>query len=136
MATFLYTWKDFEDEDLAKTTICLPSKDSKSHDSLNVLELTMQGIAIEDSGVTIESVDVSLLKILYLEMVMTGDSYREMKKGKLKEKAFPKSNLKPKYHMLCDFFQKVFLSHSNTFDSVTLYKFRMVVAVIRNLDIN
>lgn len=95
-ASFLYTWKDSKDGDLAKATICLPSKNPNSHEPLNILDLIMHAFAIEDSGITIESVDVSLLKTLYLEMVMTGDSYGEMEKGKLKEKAFPKSNLKPK----------------------------------------
>lgn len=38
--------------------------------------------------------------------------------------------------MFYDFVQKVFLCNSGTFDSVTLYKFRMMVAMIQNLNIN
>lgn len=136
IAAFLYTWKDSENGDLAKATIFLPLQDPKSFQCLNILDLILQGFALEDSGVTIESVDVSLLKTLYLEMVMIRDFYGEMENGKVKEKAFPKNNLKPKYRLLCNFGQKVFLSHSGTFNSITPYKFSMMVAVVRNLDIN
>lgn len=96
----------------------------------NVLELITQGFGLEDSGATIEFIDISLLKLLYPEMVMTGGSYGEMEKGKLNEKGFHKSNLKPQYRLLCDLVQKVFLSHSSTYDIVTPYKFRIMVAMI------
>lgn len=121
---------------MSKDTITLPSQNPSSVLHLSILDLILQGFTLENVSVTIKSIDAFLLKSLNLEMMMTGDSYGEMVKGKLKEGAFPRSNLKLKCRLLCDFMQKVFLSHSCTFDYVTPYKFKMMVVIVLNLEVN
>lgn len=43
----------------------------------------MHGFGLEDSGITIESVNISLLKTIYPEIVMIGDSYGKMEKREI-----------------------------------------------------
>lgn len=51
-------------------------------------------------------------------------------------KAFHHHYLQPEFQILCDFVQKVFLSHQGTFETVTPQKFQNMVAVIMKLDVN
>lgn len=125
VANFFYNWRKASRLENISVHLSTPSGGGP----VNVHSLILHTFDLEDKGL-----------IVNLDEITPEDRQKVFRQitGNLEftPKAFSRQCLKPEYRILCDYVQKVFLSHQGTFDSVTPQKLQVMVAVILKLDVN
>lgn len=131
--TFLLFWNERNPKYLSTISIQLTT-DTENEPELNILKAILKAFTFVDVGdLSLENVPLTKLENVYAEMVLPSDKEEEQTYNL---KNFLRTRLKPAFRLLFDVVHKVFLSQIGTNEQVTVNKYKLMVAVYKNLDIN
>lgn len=101
---------------------------------MNVLEAIKKAFNIADViDILLDNIPLTELQSMYEEMMIPSNKPEERS---YQLKMFLRTRMKPTFKLLFNVLHKVFLSQTGTNEQVTFYKFRLMVAVYKNLNVN